>query len=206
MKSVVLLELAKSKYINGDPGHDYAHILRVKRICEEIGKSEKANLETLIPAAILHDIVNLPKDSPDRINASQMSANESKFILEQADFKEPEITIIRDIITEHSYSLGKKPSSLESAVLQDADKLDAIGAIGIMRAVTCGCRLGASYYDLSEPFPKSRDLDDKVFTIDHFYTKLFKLADKMNTNAGKIEAKRRLAFMNAFLDQLVSEI
>ncbi len=201
-----LTELIKKKYNNDDPGHDFAHIMRVIATCNSIGKSAGANLEILIPAALLHDVVNLPKDHPERKQASQKAAEEAKSILKNFDYSENEVSQITTVIIEHSYSLGKRPSNIESAVLQDADRLDALGAIGIMRTVTCGCRLGASYYDVGDPFAKVRELDDKRFTIDHFFVKLFKLADTVNTQDAKNEANKRIEFMRFFLDQLAKEI
>lgn len=201
-----LTEIIKDKYNNGDPGHDFAHIMRVVELCKRIGNKVEANLEVLIPAAMLHDVVNLPKDHPERKQASQKAAEEAKSILRELEYSNEEIGLIETVIIEHSYSLGKKPSCIESAVLQDADRLDALGAIGIMRTVTCGCRLGANYYDVEDPFAKDRELNDKQFTIDHFFVKLFKLADTFNTQEAKDEAQRRIQFMNGFLDQLGNEI
>jgi uncharacterized protein len=174
--------------------------------CKRIGATVGADLALLLPAAILHDVVNLPKNHPDRLAASSQAARKSEEILRDSGYGETEIQRIAEIITEHSYSLGKKPSSIESAVLQDADKLDALGAIGIMRTVTCGCRLGAAYYSGQDPFAATRKLNDKAFTLDHFYQKLFKLPELMNTETAKAEARERVAFMRAFLDQLRSEI
>jgi len=201
-----LSDLVKGKYNNGDPGHDYAHIMRVVGVCNKIGGKLEVDLEILIPAAMLHDLVNLPKDHPERNQASQKAAQEAEEILKGLEYSEKEINQIKMVITEHSYSLGKKPSCIESAVLQDADRLDALGAIGIMRTVTCGCRLGADYYDVGDPFGKNRELNDKQFTIDHFFTKLFKLVNTFNTDEAKSEAQERVQFMKSFLNQLESEI
>ncbi len=201
-----LFDKAKTFYDNGDPGHDIAHIVRVMKNCRLIGELEGAKLEVLLAAAILHDVVNLPKNHPERLQASQMAAKKSQAILEESGFSRVEMERISAVITEHSYSLGKKPSSIESAVLQDADKLDAIGAVGIMRAISCGNRLGAAYYDQADPFGERRSLDDKAFTLDHFYTKLFKLPELMNTKAAKMEADRRVEFMRAFVEQFTKEI
>jgi uncharacterized protein len=202
----ILFDSAKPFYNNGDPGHDFAHVERVIANCRAIGASAGANLELLLPAALLHDVVNLPKNHPERLAASDMAAKKSAELLKSAGYLEEQIQKIKEIITEHSYSLGKKPSSIESAVLQDADKLDALGAIGIMRTVTCGAKMGSSYYDLNEPFVKTRPLNDKAFTIDHFETKLLKLAALMNTEAGRLEAAKRTSFMKEFLSQLSREI
>ena len=201
-----VLSQARSFYDNGDPSHDFVHVERVMANCRRIGASVGADLELLLPAAVLHDVVNLPKNHPERLQASQMAAERSHAILVAAGYSEEEIARIREIITEHSYSLGKKPSSIESAVLQDADKLDALGAIGLMRVVTCGARMGSSYYEPSEPIAEKRALNDKVFTVDHFFAKLFKLPDLMNTDLARAEAQERAAYMRGFLEQLVSEI
>jgi uncharacterized protein len=208
MNNVVenLLKRAVTLYNNGDPGHDFAHITRVVRTCEILAEQEGADLTVLIPAAILHDVVNIPKHHPDRTRASQLAATEASRILAEIGYDDAAIARITSIIIEHSYSLNREPSSVESAVLQDADKLDALGAFGIMRAISCGYTFGASYYDLTDPFAKERDLDDSKFTIDHFFTKLFKLPSLMNTVAGRHEASRRVAFMQQFLQQLATEI
>lgn len=202
-----LTEFAREKYNhNGDPSHDFAHITRVMESCRRIGSSVGADFEVLLPAALLHDVINVPKNHPDRIRASQQSAQEAAGILKVAGYTEEEIKKIQLVITEHSYSLGKSPSNVESSVLQDADRLDALGAVGIMRMVTCGGRLRRVYYDSSDPFASRRALDDGKFTIDHLYVKLFGLVDKMNTEAGRIEAAQRVKFMKVFVDQLADEI
>lgn len=202
-----LIEMTRSKYENhGDPSHDFAHITRVIQNCEKIGGTVGADLSVLRPAALLHDVVNVPKNHPDRANASRHAAEEAVGILRRADYSQQEIEKIQTIITEHSYSLGAPPSCIESAVLQDADRLDALGAVGLMRTVTCGAKMGAAYYDLSDSFAVARALDDRKFTIDHLYVKLFKLAERMNTEAGKAEALSRTDFMQAFVAQLKTEI
>jgi uncharacterized protein len=201
-----LLTEAGSHYAAGDPGHDTSHIERVMRNCRTLAREQMADLEILLAAAILHDVVNLPKDHPERLQASRMAAEKSRDILLKCGFSETEAARAAEVVTEHSYSLGKKPSSIESALLQDADKLDALGAVGILRAATCGARMGASYYDQSDPFAQERQLDDKAFTLDHFFTKLFRLPELMNTEAAKAEAGRRVEFMRSFITQLKSEI
>jgi uncharacterized protein len=202
-----LTEMVKSRYDgNGDPGHDFAHIMRVIKSCHDLGQTMNANLYILLPAALLHDVVNVPKNHPDRLIASQKAAEEATGILKTIGYDNDEIEKIKVVIKEHSYSLGLKPSCIESAILQDADRLDALGAIGLMRMVTCGSRLGSSYYHLGEPIPESRELNDKHYTIDHLYVKLFKLGEQFNTEPARIEGRRRLEFMNNFVFQLQSEI
>ena len=202
-----LIRFVQSKYENnGDAAHDWNHILRVVGNCKRIGANVGANLEILIPAALLHDVINVPKNHPDRLRASQQAADEADGILRLAGYQPSEISQIQVVITEHSYSLGKKPSCIESAVMQDADRLDALGAIGLMRTITCGARMGAKYYCAEEPFAQTRELDDKNFTMDHLYVKLFKLLENFNTEEARSDGQQRVQFMNQFVDQLRTEI
>ena len=201
-----LFGLAENLYVNGDPGHDLEHIKRVMGTCYAIGKKENVDVEILLAGALLHDLVNLPKNHPERLQASEMAAYKSKGLLQQANYSAGEIDRVLTVVIEHSYSLAKKASSRESAILQDADKLDAIGAIGIMRAVSCGYALGSSYYNAEDLFAQNRTLDDKSYTIDHFFTKLLKLPGLMNTETAKAEARQRVEFMEKFLQQLAQEV
>ena len=199
-------EIARNHYGNDDPGHDWVHIQRVMKTCEQIGLEEGADLEILKAAAMLLDLVNIPKDSPDRLNASQMAADQSLGLLQTAGYSEEQTAAIQTAIVEHSYSLGKNPSSLEAAILQDADRLDALGAVGVMRAVSCGTKMQSAFYNAKDPLAKRRELNDKDFTIDHFFVKLFRLPALMNTDSARREAHRRVEFMQDFLTQLEKEI
>lgn len=202
-----LLNFIHEKAAEGnDPSHDFLHISRVYKWCLRIGQKEEANLRILLPAALLHDLVNLSKDHPHRAKASSFSASAAEKILSQYGYEASEIKPICDIIIEHSFSAGKKPSSHESAILQDADRLDALGAIGLMRMVTCGCLLKSVYYHADDPLGRERALDDKTYTLDHLYLKLFKIPQKMNTEMGIHEARERVKFMELFVKQLSHEI
>ena len=90
--------------------------------------------------------------------------------------------------------------------MQDADRLEAVGAIGIARCFLTGGSMGTPLYDPSDPFAINRELDDRSYTLDHFYCKLLGLADTMKTEAGKTEANKRTDYIKAFLLQLGSEI
>lgn len=197
---------APALYANGDPGHDFAHIRRVVNACRQLGVAEGARLELLLAAAALHDVVNVPKNSPDRARASELAAARAAELLPEFGFSAEETATIGTIIVEHSFSLGRKPSTIESAILQDADRLDAIGAIGVMRCVSTGVAMGAAYYHAEDPFAERRAWDDRAFSLDHFFVKLLQLRETMNTAAGRAEAERRTAFLRAFVRQLASEI
>ena len=189
-----------------DPGHDFAHLTRVVNTCRALGSQLKADLEILLPAAFLHDVINVPKNHPDRMKASEMAAARAKGLLMEWGYSEDECAKIAQVILEHSYSAGHKASSLESAILQDADRLDAVGAMGICRTVSCGALMTASYYHLEEPIAKVRALDDRRYTLDHFYVKLFKLAEGMNTEPARKRAQERVQFMRGFIEQMIREI
>jgi uncharacterized protein len=201
-----LFAAARPLYATDDPGHDLAHIERVLASCRQLGPAEGARLELLLAAAAVHDLVNVPKDHPDRARASELAAERARPLLVAAGFAGEELEIIARAVIEHSFSRGARPSTTESAVLQDADRLDAVGAIGIMRCLSCGALMGASYYDAADPFAARRSLDDRAYSLDHFFVKLFKLPVLMNTAAGRAEAERRVAFMRGFVAQLQTEL
>ncbi|PIG92852.1 hypothetical protein CSQ79_14880 [Gloeocapsopsis sp. IPPAS B-1203] len=189
-----------------DPGHDWLHVMRVLKSCKQIGALVGADMQILASSALLHDLINVPKNSPKRSEASTAAAKASEDILRNAGYDDIEVQRIQRVIIEHSYSLGYPPSSIESAVLQDADRLDALGAIGIFRAATCGCRLGAAYYHLDDPFASDRVLDDQQYTVDHFFTKLLDLGKQMNTAPAQAIAEHRVSFLRDFLTELRLEI
>lgn len=196
----------KELYDNGDPSHDWLHIERVVKNCINLAKGSEANLRILIPAAVLHDVVNLPKDSKERSMASAMAAERSKTLLSDFGYDIEELNQIGQVILEHSFSANLAPTSIESAILQDADKLDSMGAIGVMRWTTVGTRMGASYYESSDPFGEKRELNDIKYSLDHFEKKLLKLYSRLNTTQAKKEGTVRLEFFNSFLHQLKNEL
>jgi uncharacterized protein len=203
----LLMKLTRSYYEkHTDPSHDWAHILRVVSTAEKLAAIEGAHREITVAAVLCHDLVNLPKDHPDRARASTLAAEEADPLLEQAQFTSGERERIRKAIVEHSYSRGLKPSSLEGAIVQDADRLDALGAIGILRCAAVNTLMKSQFYDPAEPVAKSRVLDDKKFMLDHYFVKLFKLPELMNTTAARHEAKKRVAVMENFLETLLGEI
>lgn len=191
---------------NSDPSHDILHLQRVVSTCLKIGSALNADMTVLMAAAWLHDVVNVPKNHPERQSASVLAAQKAKSILHDLQYSANDIAKILQVIVEHSYSAGHKPTSLESQILQDADRLDAIGAIGVMRLASCGARMQARYYDENDPWAKNRELNDKNYSVDHVYKKLLKLEDAMNTEPAKEMAKARTEFLKLFLLQLQTEI
>ena len=194
------------KIMDNDPAHDFDHVMRVYTNAKKIVKEEKADEKLVLSAALLHDIVSYPKSSKRSKFSSIDSAKKSKIILKKYGFSEKEITIVSDAIKDHSFSQNKVPETLEGKILQDADRLDALGAIGIARVFATSGSLNRSFYNIDDPFCTKRNPDDDLWAIDHFFNKLLKLESLMNTRSGKIEAKKRTRVLKEFLKQLKNEI
>ncbi len=192
--------------MDNDPAHDFEHVMRVYSNAQKIAKKEKANQKLVLSAALLHDIVSYPKSSKRSKFSSIDSAKKSKTILKTYGFSEKEITIVSDAIEDHSFSQNKIPETLEGKILQDADRLDALGAIGIARVFATSGSLNRSFYNINDPFCSKRNPNDNLWAIDHFFNKLLKLESMMNTKSGKIEAKKRTKVLKEFLKQLKNEI
>jgi len=197
-----LKKIAKNKLANNDPAHDFEHIMRVYRNAEKLCKTENGNKKLILSAVLLHDIVKIK----NRNDSSVKSAKLSKKILKENNFFDDEIKIISDAIKEHSFSKGKIPSSIEGKILQDADRLDAIGAIGLARVFSFSGSNNRPFYDPKDPFSNNRSVNDNKWALDHFFEKLLTLEKKMNTKTGKILAKNRTIILKNFLKELKTEI
>ena len=189
-----------------DPSHDILHIKWVVKIAKHLGLIEKANLDIIVPASYFHDYIQLPKNHPDCKNASQLSADAAIKFLESINYPKKFFNEIEQAIKSHSYSAGLPAVSIESKIVQDADRLDAIGAIGISRCFTVSAHLKRPYYSETDPFCSERAPDDGVYTIDHFYKKLLIICNTMHTTTAQAIATQRKEFMINFLEQLKNEI
>ncbi|MBK8985015.1 MAG: HD domain-containing protein [Chloroflexi bacterium] len=189
-----------------DAAHDLAHVRRVVAAATRLAASEGADMAVVGPAAWLHDCVIVPKNSPQRSQASRWAAETAVTFLRASQYPAQHLEAIAHAIVAHSFSAAIPPQTIEAKVVQDADRLDALGAIGMARAFMVGGALARPLYDEADPFCRQRPPDDATATLDHFYTKLFKLPGTMQTAAGRAEAERRAAFMQTFLAQLAAEI
>jgi len=189
-----------------DSAHDFDHIMRVFKNAQKICKKENAPEKLVLSAVLLHDIVSYPKSDKLSKLSSIKSAEKSKKILKKFNFTKEEIQIISDAIRDHSFSRNKIPATLEGKILQDADRLDAIGAIGIARVFAVSGSEKRPFYNVKDPFCKNRMPNDEIWALDHFYRKLLKLEFLMNTKSGKIEAKKRTKILKDFLNELKKEI
>jgi uncharacterized protein len=157
--------------MDADAAHDVAHCLRVADWTIRIA-GDDVPVRLSVAAALLHDIVNVPKNHPDRDRASERSAAEAREILRELRFESAEIELVAQAILDHSFTRGAIPESLLGKALQDADRLEALGVIGTFRCIATGVRLDAAFFDANDPWAEHRPLDDKRFSVDHFFVKL----------------------------------
>lgn len=190
-----------------DGAHDLGHLRRVWGLCRKIaGVVGGADLEVLEAAAFLHDIVNPPKDSPNRKQAAALSARHAADYLRRVGYPEDKVRNVAHTIAAHSFSAGVRAETLEARILQDADRLEALGALGVARCFNVSGQMGGALFDLDDPLAAARPLNDRAFALDHFETKLLRIAETMNTAPAQKIAATRAAFMRAFRDQLMREI
>ena len=203
-----IIKREAKKILSGrDPAHDFYHIMRVYKNAEMIGPPEGSNMDILLPAVLLHDIVIYPKGSSKSSRSSDESADLAEDILHRHGYSQYQITRICYCIRVHSYTKRVVPASLEARILQDADRLDALGAIGIARTFSVGGSENRTLYNPDDPFFRlNRNLDDKQWTLDHFQTKLLKLEESMHTETAKKIARERTRFMILFMRQMQKEI
>lgn len=201
LASVLLSDNSES-----DGAHDIAHLTRVWQNAKAIQQEEGGDLEILAAAVLLHDCVQVPKDSPLRSQASRLAAAEARERLTALGWPSERSAWVASAIESHSYSAGIPPATLEARILQDADRLDAIGFTGIARCFYTAGRMGSSLYEAADPRGRERALNDTAFALDHFPAKLLRLAQSFQTATGRRLAERRHAAVQHFYDEMLKEI
>lgn len=202
----LVVSWAERSMAEADSGHGMDHVKRVVVSATQIAASEKANIDVVIPAAWLHDCVFVPKNSPLRSQASRIAAEAASEYLNSISYPPALIAEIHHCIVAHSFSANVPCQSIEAMVVQDADRLEALGAIGIARCLMTGGAMKQRLYHPTDPFPTSREPQDTVQSVDHFFAKLFKLPKTMQTASGLRIAQSRTEFMILFLRQLATEL
>jgi uncharacterized protein len=184
-----------------DGSHDHSHLLRVWHNASAIARDEPGcDTELLAAAVILHDCVSVEKNSPERAMASRLSAGRAREIVAPLGWSAARVENLTHTIEAHSFSAGIEPRSLEAKILRDADRLDAIGAIGIARCFYTAGRMGSALYDPEDVDAERRPLDDARFALDHFSVKLFTLVGDFQTASGQAMAAERAELMRRFVD------
>lgn len=195
----------------GELAHDVDHILRVYVWALRLSVEASVDPDLAGAAALVHDLVFVPKDSAERAQGGERSAAAAPIVLAAAGYAEADVTAIADAVRTSSWSRGLPPTGPLGAVLQDADRLDALGAIGIARLLACAQHMSrpgspGRFYDPADPLGKGRPLDDRRNALDHCAAKLLKLAEGMHFPGAQAEARRRHAVIERFRADLMAEI
>lgn len=209
MNKALILEktrdFVKEKMYKEGSGHDWFHVERVCNMSKYLAQKESADMFIVEMTALLHDI-------DDWKFSDVYNTTVTEEFLKSVEVSEEDSNRILNIIKTMSYKGGVVDSTqntIEGMVVQDADRLDALGAIGIARAFAYGGSKNRSMYDPSIKPIDFKSLDEVKnkdnHTINHFYEKLFKLKDLMNTNTAKEIAKKRHKYMEDFIEEFYSE-
>ncbi len=191
-----------------DSAHDISHFRRVWMTARKIMIHHQADPLVVLTACYFHDIVSLPKNHPERSQSSRLAARKTRDILHRdfPDFPPDRFAAVEHAIEAHSFSAGIAPKSIEAKIVQDADRLEALGAIGLARVFAVSGALGVALFDAEDPFADARSLDDRAFALDHFQTKLLRLPDTMQTDVGRELAQHNADFLVHFMAKLSAEL
>ena len=202
-----LIKIAKEKISDVDVSHDFEHALRVLFNAEMIAKQENGDFDIIVPAALFHDLIVYQKNHPNTHKSQEESAKEAEKILNTfSNFSKDTIKKVKICILECSFSKGIVPNLLESKILQDADGLEATGAISIMRTYSSTGQMKKPFYNSDDPFCKNRKVDASKFALDLFYERLLKVAGRMHTKTARKIARRRTDFLIDFLEEFRLEL
>lgn len=189
-----------------DGAHDIHHLHRVWRVAEQLlAEHHDADALVVQAACYLHDIVNLPKNHPERAQASRLAAQIACDKLAQAGFPADKLAGVAHAIEAHSFSAGIAPATIEAKIVQDADRFDALGEVGLARLFYTAGRMASALAHPSDPLALKRELDDRAYALDHIAVKLAHLPAGMQTAAGRKLAHSRLDRLLAFRATFVAE-
>lgn len=199
--------LALAAAAAGDDGaHDTNHLHRVWRNASQLmADHPEADALVILAACYLHDLVNLPKNHPERHLASRQAAVLARSELSVLGFPAEKLDAVAHAIETHSFSAGLKPGTIEAQIVQDADRLDALGAVGLARMFYTAGRMGCALAHPDDPLARHRPSDDKAYSLDHIDVKLATLPGTMQTAAGRRLGQLRLQDLYDFRDSFVAE-
>ncbi|MBW1212717.1 phosphohydrolase [Pantoea allii] len=198
----------ENNWIHDDGAHDIAHLRRVWMSAQRIMTGTQADPLVVLTACYFHDVVNLPKNHPERHKASTYAASETQRILQQdfIDFPEELIEQVMHAVQAHSFSAAITPKTLEAKIVQDADRLESLGAIGLARVFYTAGTMNRPLFNSADPLGKDRELNDVKWTLDHFQTKLLRLPETMQTEAGRMLAEHNADFLVGYMAKLCAEL
>lgn len=195
-------------WVHDDKAHDIAHLRRVWMSAQRIMADSEANPLVVLTACYFHDVVNLAKNHPERHLASTYAASETQRILQQdfIDFPAELIDAVAHAVKAHSFSAAITPETLEAKIVQDADRLESLGAIGLARVFYTAGALNRPLFDSEDPLGKERELNDVHWTLDHFQKKLLRLPETMHTATGRALAEHNADFLVRYMAKLCAEL
>lgn len=198
----------RQHYRHDDAAHDLAHFRRVWNTARRLAEDEKVDELAILTACYFHDVISLAKNHPQRHQSSRLAAAKTQHILatDFADFPAERYATVMHAIEAHSYSGGITPQTPEARIVQDADRLEALGAIGLARVFAVAGALNIPLFDADDPFADRRTLDDRAFALDHFQSKLLRLPQTMQTAKGKALAQENARFLVQFMAKLSAEL
>jgi uncharacterized protein len=208
---MITVDKARAYYSGEDAAHNFDHVLRVLRLAERIGHAEGADMDILRAAALLHDVARVAEDAGGPCHA-QAGAEQARQIL--AVHSEEDVNAVAHAIRTHRFRGSSLPQTLEAQILYDADKLDAIGAIGVARAYAIAGRHAQRLWaEVPQGFANRsilearRDVTDEKHTPVHEYMfKLSRLKDALFTQTARAIAKDRHDYMARFFERLKREV
>jgi len=199
--------LALAAAAAGDDGaHDMNHLHRVWRNARQLMAGHpEADALVVLTACYLHDLVNLPKNHPERHLASRQAAELARRELSALGFPAEKLDAVAHAIETHSFSAALTPVTIEAQIVQDADRLDALGAVGLARMFYTAGRMGCALAHPADPLALQRERNDKAYSLDHIDVKLATLPGTMQTAAGRKMGESRLQDLYDFRDTFVAE-
>lgn len=201
-----LHDAARAAAEGREPAHDFFHVERVVTNARAIARAEGADEDVVAVAALLHELFTYPKGHPESSRAGDVCAEHARALLERERADAALIGPVCDAIRDHAFSKGVVPEATTSRVLQDADRLDALGAIGLARMWATCADMKRPFYAPEDPFCDARVPDDKAWGLDHVYRKLLVVPERLHTRAAREMAGARVAFLRAFLAELRAEL
>ena len=206
---MLTLEKARAWYPGYDAVHGFEHIERVYRLCKKIGPPERADMEILLAAALLHDANGSHPGEGNRKDHHLRSAEFAEVILRKEDWEPGRILAVQHCIRAHRFREDESPQTIEAKVLFDADKLDVIGAIGVTRALAYAFQVKQPVFaDPSKKFMESgnKEVGEPHSAYHEYLFKLNKISEVLLTETAKKIAEHRQIYLNGFFKELADEM
>ncbi|MDX6020020.1 phosphohydrolase [Scandinavium sp. V105_16] len=191
-----------------DAAHDISHFRRVWATAQRLSQAEQTDERVILAACYFHDIVSLPKNHPERRRSSVLAAQKTLTILRDdfPDFPEGLYSAVAHAIEAHSHSANIAPRTREAKIVQDADRLESLGAIGLARVFVVAGKMNVALFDAEDPFADSRPLNDMRYALDHFQNKLLRLPATMQTAQGRALAEHNARYLVQFMAKISAEL